>query len=329
MLLSVDIRTASVSTWDTWILQVQPKRFRYAILYSRVRIISPTHCLTQDAKDALRESAMASLDGSMKVYPVQMNPLDWFEGLSTSFTLDDLTEDPEMIRIQINSKSRQLDTLNSQLLMLSMGGKGDPRALRDEVSKAQRDLDTAQSDLARQYTSNIISMAKTCLDAAGRVDTAVLADKLGVGKAVVANIGAQMDQVSIKQDALTRASRALTQIMAGHALAEATDTKQHQQQITIQIESLTSDLNELHSRWSVLTAKTGGATLKPSVASSTVALDGKAPLQLPEESAGGGSRWQSITLRSTAEKRKDLSYSSADAVVRVLGFQRTHSNWGG
>ncbi|KAJ7705720.1 hypothetical protein B0H16DRAFT_1272633, partial [Mycena metata] len=69
-------------------------------------IASPAEAL-QDAKDALRESAMASLDGSMKVYPVQMNPLDWFEGLSTSFTLEDLTEDPEIIRIQIMSKSRQ------------------------------------------------------------------------------------------------------------------------------------------------------------------------------------------------------------------------------
>lgn len=260
---------------------------------------------------------MASLDGSMKVYPVQMNPLDWFEGLSTSFTLEDLTESPETIRVQINSKSRQLDTLNSQLLMLTMGGKGDPNALRGEVSKAHRDLDLAQSDLARQYTSNIISMAKTCLDASGKVDTAVLADKLGVAKAVVANIGAQMEQVSVKQDALTRASRALTQMMAGLALAEATDTKQQQQQLTLQIQSLTSDLNELHGRWSVLTAKTGGAAVKPSAASNG-SLDGRAPLQLPEESTAGGSRWQSITLKSTSEKRKDFNYSSADAKVRPL-----------
>ncbi|KAJ7203437.1 hypothetical protein C8J57DRAFT_1408070 [Mycena rebaudengoi] len=277
-------------------------------------IASPGEAL-QDAKDALRESAMSSLDGSMKVYPIQMNPLDWFEGLSTSFTLEDLTEDVEMIRIQINSKSRQLDTLNSQLVMLTMGGKGNPKALQDEVARAQRDLEAAQSDLSRQYTSNVISMAKTCLDAAGKVNTMVLADKLGVAKTAVEHIGTDMTQVATKQDALTRASRALTQIMAGHALAEATDTQQQQQQISLQIESLTSDLNELHSRWSVLTATTGGDTIKARASSSDIPLNGQVPLQLPGDSTAGGSRWQSITLKSTAEKRKDFNSSYGDAKV--------------
>jgi len=30
----------------------------------------------------LRESAMSSLDGSMKVYPVQMVPINWFQILN-------------------------------------------------------------------------------------------------------------------------------------------------------------------------------------------------------------------------------------------------------
>ncbi|KAJ7255631.1 hypothetical protein C8J57DRAFT_1075307, partial [Mycena rebaudengoi] len=82
-------------------------------------IASPAEAL-QNAKDSLRELAMSSLDGSMKVYPVQMTPLDWFQGLSTSFTMEDLTQDPEAIRSQINAKSQQLDTLNAQLVALQM-----------------------------------------------------------------------------------------------------------------------------------------------------------------------------------------------------------------
>jgi hypothetical protein len=64
---------------------------------------------------------MSSLDGSMKVYPVQLSPIDWFEGLSTSFTMEDLTQDPEVIPMQIGAKSQQLNTLNSQLVSLQMG----------------------------------------------------------------------------------------------------------------------------------------------------------------------------------------------------------------
>jgi hypothetical protein len=42
-----------------------------------------------DAKDALREFTKNPLHGSMKVYPVQMVPVDWFQSLSTSFTTED------------------------------------------------------------------------------------------------------------------------------------------------------------------------------------------------------------------------------------------------
>ncbi|KAJ7705718.1 hypothetical protein B0H16DRAFT_1704513 [Mycena metata] len=91
-------------------------------------------------------------------------------------------------------------------------------------------------------------------------------------------------------------------------------TKQIGKKRCQKIQSLTSDLNELHGRWSVLTAKTGGAAVKPSAASNG-SLAVRAPLQLPEESTASGSRWQSITLKSSAEKRKDFSYSSADAKV--------------
>ncbi|KAJ7839338.1 hypothetical protein B0H14DRAFT_2185349, partial [Mycena olivaceomarginata] len=69
-------------------------------------ISSPAEAL-QSAKDSLREAAMSSLDGSMKVYPVQMTHLDWFEGLSTAFTMEDLTPDPEVIRTQMDTKSQQ------------------------------------------------------------------------------------------------------------------------------------------------------------------------------------------------------------------------------
>ncbi|KAJ7907565.1 hypothetical protein B0H13DRAFT_2501759 [Mycena leptocephala] len=182
-------------------------------------IASPAEAL-QNAKDSLREAAMSSLDG-----------------LSTSFTMEDLTQDPEVIRMQIDAKSQQLDTLNTQLVALQMGTTGDPTDLEKKVAAAQTSLDAAQSALSQAYSNNVIEMANTCLDAAGKVDTSTLAGKLKMAQSALANLPAMMDKVKAAQDNLTASSRALSQMMSALALAQATDTKQQQQQLTLQIQS--------------------------------------------------------------------------------------------
>jgi len=52
----------------------------------------------------LREFTMNSFDCSMKVYPVQMVPVDWFQSLSTCFTMDDLTINADVIAQQLDFK---------------------------------------------------------------------------------------------------------------------------------------------------------------------------------------------------------------------------------
>ncbi|KAJ7793784.1 hypothetical protein B0H14DRAFT_3497717 [Mycena olivaceomarginata] len=164
-------------------------------------IASPAEAL-QNAKDSLREAAMSSLD--------------------------DLTQDPEVITMQIDAKSQQLDILNSQLVSLQMGTKGDAADLRNKIAAAQTALDSAQSTLSQAYPSNVIAMANTCLDAVGKLP-------------------AMMDAVQKAQHELTSSSRALSQMMAALALAEATDTKQ--QKLALRIQSLTGELKELQTRW--------------------------------------------------------------------------------
>ncbi|KAJ7869739.1 hypothetical protein B0H14DRAFT_3861129 [Mycena olivaceomarginata] len=211
---------------------------------------------------------MSSLDGSMNVYPIQLTPLDWFAGLSTSFTLEDLTQDPEVIQMQINAKSQEIDTLNAQLVALEMGGKGDPTALQNKVQAA------------------VIAMANTCLDAFGKLDTGALAEKLQVAKDVLADLPAMMETVQEAQNNLTASSRAQSQLMAAQALAEASDTKQQQQQIEIQLQSFQRDLKELQTRWQVLTSSTGGVT-PPSAVDHGDQDVPTTPIQLPEESTSG------------------------------------------
>ncbi|KAJ7199019.1 hypothetical protein GGX14DRAFT_373421 [Mycena pura] len=274
-------------------------------------ISSPAEAL-QDAKDSLREAAMSSLDGSMNVYPVQLTPLDWFESLSTSFTMEDLTQNTDVIRTQISFKSQQLDTLNSQLVALQMGSRGNSAELQAKVQEAQTSLDAAQSTLAQQYTMNVIQLAQTYFDTKGDVNLEALEAELGIAdndefaKAALAQLPAQLKAVQDAQDNLTAWSRALSQLLAAQALAEATDSKQQQQQLTLQIQSVTADLRELQTRWKVLTASTGGINLPNPMAAadklSNTRLDITTTLELPPDTSGG-SRWQTIALTSSATTR--------------------------
>ncbi|KAJ7438411.1 hypothetical protein B0H11DRAFT_2105041 [Mycena galericulata] len=277
-------------------------------------ISSPAEAL-QDAKDSLREAAMSSLDGSMNIYPVQMTPLDWFAGLSTSFTLEDLTQDREVIRFQINVKSQELDVLNGQLVSLRLGSQGDPAALRSKVQAAQKALDTAQSDLAQAYSSNVIAMAKTFLTKDDKLGTKELAGELHLPEAVLQQLPAMLDTVQKAQNELTSSSRALTQLMAAQALAEATDTKQQQQQLQLQITGLSSDLAELQTRWKVLTAGTGGLRVLPTedTKEPSPAPVPTTPIELPTENTSGGSRWQQINFESTVASRASTTAKHSEA----------------
>ncbi|KAK6988582.1 ZnMc domain-containing protein [Favolaschia claudopus] len=275
----------------------------------------------QDAKDSLREAAMSSLDGSMHVYPIQMTPLDWFEGLSTSFTMEDLTQDVDLIRTQIDFKSSELDSLNSQLVALQMNSRGNPSDLQKKVQDAQDALDSAQSNLALQYTTNVIELAKTYLNSQGKLDDkgleAVAASEAGFGidPDLIEQLPDQLKKVQDAQNSLTAASRALSTLMAAQALAEATETTEQQQQITMRIQSLTGELRELQARWKVLTKTTGGQVTRPDLGSETadVDLDPNATLELPPDTSSGGSRWTTIMFTYTAEEARKTYKDKASA----------------
>jgi hypothetical protein len=131
-----------------------------------------------------------------------------------------------------------------------------------------------------------------------------------------------MDAVQAAQNNLTSSSRALSQLMAAQALAEATDTRQQQNPLNLQIQGLKKDLNELETRWQVLTAGKGGVRVADNEAT-TVAPGPipKTPIDLPPENTSGGSRWQTITLYSDAETRKNTSSDHSVSEVRFYFFQ--------
>ena len=283
----------------------------------------------QDAKDSFREAASSSFDGALKIYPVQMTPIDWFEGLSTSFTMEDLTSDPELIRMEIDAKGKQLDVLNSQLALLIGSKKGDTAALEAQVNTAQSSLDDATSALALQYSSNVISMAKTCIDAYGNLKPGELettAGKLKIAGAALDDLKKGMTLVADAQKNLTKASRAFSQLLAAKALAEATDTQVQQKQIQLQITSLNKSIEELTARYCQMSApeEDTAASTPGSTATATTTTPSPAPSirdipKFPKSSTSGGGRWQEISMFHEFTHEESSAVSSTSASSKQSG----------
>jgi phosphoheptose isomerase len=116
--------------------------------------------LLQDAKDAFRTSAVSSLYGASRVYPVLMSPVDWSQALDTGFSPEDLAENPDMISMMIQSKSGALDVLIKQLATLQGSEQGDPSELRGKVEEMAQALEKAEADLHSKYLDSTIQLAK-------------------------------------------------------------------------------------------------------------------------------------------------------------------------
>ena len=256
---------------------------------------------------------MSSLDGSLKVYPVQMSPIDWFEALSTSFTAEDLTQDPALLKQQIEAKSHQLDVLNAQMAALLGGTKGNVQDLESKLSGARSTLDQAQAKLTASYTTNVISMVKTCVTAAGQLSRPQMNKVLGLGglglaTTVIDSLQQGFQSVLDAQSQVVTASRVYTQALNAWALAQGTDTRQQQEAIRLQTASIQKELDEMVARYQALN-KTSRPTAPPEDSGKIEDAE-----VLPVTSTSGGSRWQEIkmsqTITSNYTKSQDYSYAS-------------------
>lgn len=114
----------------------------------------------QDAKDAFRSSAVSSLYGASRVYPVLMSPVDWSEALDTGFSLEDLAENPDMLMMTIKTKSSKLDTLKQQLSLLIGSAEGDVTTLRTAMEKKAEVVQAKEAALREKYKDSTIELAK-------------------------------------------------------------------------------------------------------------------------------------------------------------------------
>lgn len=271
--------------------------------------------ILQEAKTALRESQASSMDGSLKVYPVQMSPIDWFEGLSTSFTIEDLTQNPELIENQIRAKSQLIDTLNSQLVALQHGTSGDVDKLLKEVESARGEFDASQANLAKQYSASTLAMARTCYNAVGKLNSlqlkAVMKQQGMLDDAINA-LSVELEKVETSQTKLNNATRAYSTVAANLAFAKASDTRQQQEQIRMKIESTSREIRELTARYQILNP---GLEERRPEAKDNTSINQFSLFPENKSETAGGSRWQDFQFRHSVSS--DYSQHSDSTTNRT------------
>ncbi|KAF8149916.1 hypothetical protein B0H34DRAFT_667269 [Crassisporium funariophilum] len=288
----------------------------------------------QDAKDALRESSCSSLDGSMQIYPVQMQPIDWFQSLSTSFTAEDLTDDDDFIAQQLDSRSKQLDVLSTHLAIHQRNPKASVLDVQAKLEAAHDAYDKAQAELNGNYNSNVMSIARTCINGANdfvEADFKIAAKKAGIPETAYYDIEKGMAKLTTSLLSVAQASRAVTQLMTSKSLASATDNSQEIIQLNIEITSLTKDITELTTRLQSLRYKPAAASDQFTHPNAPRGLE--TFKMFPAESrSSGGSRWQevyvtqNITTRYSSSSERSKSVSSKDDISLFLGCYHSESN---
>ncbi|KAI0050873.1 hypothetical protein FA95DRAFT_1676382 [Auriscalpium vulgare] len=267
----------------------------------------------QAAKDSLRESAMSSVYSSRVIYPVLMQPVDWFEALDTSFAPTDLSQGVDILRMQLTQKNARLDSLNDQLSAYMFATEGNVETLKKDVEQLTKTRDDAQANLTRQYTASTINAAKmyleatapgsgtltstiaTALDKKPTDDAKSLLDKIDLKQ-----ISEDLNKVSEADKNLTSAGRALTDKMAQLEKARATDTRAQQAVLQRQITKCRSEVEDLYDRLEVA-----------QLAAARHASDRTKSLKDVKMPVASDARWMDISFKTTVSNKETVKDTSS------------------
>jgi hypothetical protein len=211
----------------------------------------------EDAKAHMRASGLSSLDESETIYPVQFQPADWAQGLSTNFTAEDLLLDPAAMQAQLLSKQQQIAQLEEEIAFLKSTQTGDPNQLQKDVDAAQAQLDADMTALTNQFASNVLTVARMYFGSipqgAGQAESEGLNDALkaaGIGALTPEQwdaIQKGFTAVASAQQAVTSASAKLTNLQAALMEAKTTDTAAVVAQLTAQVGTLQQQVQQLQT----------------------------------------------------------------------------------
>ncbi len=117
-------------------------------------------------KQNMRSCIRKSLDASMFVYPVQLQPNDWFKSLKSNFSPKDLLNSGEKFRQDLFQKQKRLRKVNEKIAEFDLINISDDefKKLEETVKENQNKLATAENNLVENHTSGAVTLFKIYLN---------------------------------------------------------------------------------------------------------------------------------------------------------------------
>ncbi len=118
-------------------------------------------------KQNMRASVRKSLDASMLVYPIQLQPNNWFKSLKSNFSPKDLLNSEEKFKSDLIKKQKSLRRVNEEIAEFKLMNISNEQLqeLEEKVEEGQTRLTEAENSLAEKYGAGAISLFKVYLNA--------------------------------------------------------------------------------------------------------------------------------------------------------------------
>lgn len=293
----------------------------------------------QEARQALLNARKLTPDGGY-VYPVNLNPANWFEYLDTSFTADDLLKNPEAVAMQIANLSKRKIQIKSKIenLVSLIPDQDSLKEALENISKAQTDLDTSEKDLEAFYTDGIAA----CMDVFADIIPAFAESGQIVPMDVIRKIAPGVTlKDSSKTDELIAAFKdtnaklsAFTNCLQELADASADAAKlQNLSMLQSMLVPLTAQLKEVNLEIRTLHAQMLlSSTIRPTPNTDGMVEDPD-PFELTVAPASVPKGYTQITLSASASSMDQSSQKMAHANVSTCGgsflfggYSRSESN---
>lgn len=123
-----------------------------------------------------RSSVRRSLDASMEILPVQLQPSNWFRSLSPNFSPKDLTLDSRYLTEQYQVKKEILSSLEAELriMLLNQTDSEDIKKMERELVSMKEKLDGKEKACFEEYERQLVESMKLIFEVVSKGDIAGL-----------------------------------------------------------------------------------------------------------------------------------------------------------
>lgn len=238
----------------------------------------------------IRESKLHSLSGGGSVYPVRLQPSDWFKYLLSPPNPVELLQNADAIRAELKSKQSELRALQDQKASLvSMNSSKDTiKKYENDVISAKSAVQKAEETLRESKGKRLLQTASILIDSYNKLVqygspntgfmTYLRTQATGISetdkKRLLDDTGDNLKNMAAHRAKLNSAALNLSDLQAKYSLANSTQYSKQIELLNERITIIADDIEELKNRISSLprSQREVAARLKQSKKSPDISL---------------------------------------------------------